>query len=548
MDPETGRSVARDFVKDESGVALVWVSLFILVILGVIGLAIDGGRFFNLNSDLQHIADAAALAGAKELDGAQGARERAIVAATTALAENAPHSAWSTDVSPDAIQIDMTLNPPTFHYYDKSLAKIVPAEDDAHAGYITVTTIWRGMRKSILSAVLPDQPNYTAAKATAKVEYSVCKPLQSFLCNPWEGDAVKRGAAANWKDHVQRGYMFKLTSGSGDGGGGNGSWGLIKPDDLSESDIAAVNGNSMVKALTPFWAALAPQACTTKGVGVPETSVMTGNLASFAAAGMNVRFDIGLKAENPHRSTGLEVAAPIVIKGWSPRGGSCDNQVSATPDAGLNCKFPAANPSGAAYRDYCNATYTQWVPDTKLNPACSALTGGSKRIGSCPLPRDDTLIERQAKRTSWKSFVMGTGPNPDDLKAYWKNQHGSYPWPWAAGDRPTRYDVYLKELELMDGGFFRSDSLEDPTPTCMATGEASRRIINVAIVDCDYWEIQGNSNPLPAVTTVARFFMTEKANDEGEVYAEYIDSYEASSVGGPNTAGSVVNQTVKLVE
>ena len=43
---------------DEGGAVLVWVSAMIFVIFAFVGLAIDGARLYNLNSNLQEIADA----------------------------------------------------------------------------------------------------------------------------------------------------------------------------------------------------------------------------------------------------------------------------------------------------------------------------------------------------------------------------------------------------------------------------------------------------------------------------------------------------------
>lgn len=535
-------------IADESGVAFVWVAVFILLIFGFIGLAIDGGRYFNLNSDLQQIADAAALAGAKELDGSEGSRRRAEIAASTVLNENSPHRSWS-NVPADGIQIDLDVNKPTFHYYDADLGGtggIRDAESDEEAQYITVTTIKRELTTSFLRALIPKKSAYATATATAKVEYTVCKPLQSFLCNPWEHEAAERGAARNWKDNVQPGFMFKLTSGAGSSA--NGSWGLIDPEDPDDNSPAA---------LTKFWAALAPDQCVAQGVGVRQAKVLTGNLSSFAQAGMNVRFGIEIDHGNPHRMSGIEVAAPITIKGMvvdnglqAPlNGASCSSPKSSTPPAGSNCVFPESTRSGAAYRDYCYTTYTNSLGNyqkvTNNNPPCSALLGGTERIGSCPLPRDEGLVERPG--SSYRNFVMGAGPNLLDLKAYWKNQHGTEPWPWGS-DTPTRYDIYLYEVQNRDRvGFFRADSLEDRAPYCLPFGDADRRLINVAIVDCDYWRVNGTStsaddNRLPAVTTVARFFITEPAGADGALYAEYVDSFES------NGANGVVYKTVKLVE
>ena len=53
---------------------------------------------------------------------------------------------------------------------------------------------------------------------------------------------------------------------------------------------------------------------------------------------------------------------------------------------------------------------------------------------------------------------------------------------------------------------------EPHAPVCAKStvGNASRRIINVGIVDCSYWGITGKKN-LPPTTLYAQFFMTEPA-------------------------------------
>jgi Flp pilus assembly protein TadG len=56
--------------KDEHGTILVQFTVYLF---GLIGLALDGGRYPLLHNSLQNLADAAALAGAAKLDGTSGA-------------------------------------------------------------------------------------------------------------------------------------------------------------------------------------------------------------------------------------------------------------------------------------------------------------------------------------------------------------------------------------------------------------------------------------------------------------------------------------------
>jgi len=84
------------------------------LMIGMFALVLDGGAFFHLNTDLQELADASALAGAAELDGANDAITRATDRAQNLLS-NDPH--WS-NVARSGVQITTptfysSLNPDT---------------------------------------------------------------------------------------------------------------------------------------------------------------------------------------------------------------------------------------------------------------------------------------------------------------------------------------------------------------------------------------------------------------------------------------------------
>src|SRR6266516_3759645 len=100
--------------RDESGHILLYFTIMLPVIIGMIGLVLDGGRFFHLNTDLQELADASALAGAAELNGASDSIDRATDRARNLLS-NDPH--WS-NVARSGVQITTptfysSLNPDT---------------------------------------------------------------------------------------------------------------------------------------------------------------------------------------------------------------------------------------------------------------------------------------------------------------------------------------------------------------------------------------------------------------------------------------------------
>ena len=67
----------KAFWGDTDGVILPYVTVMLVVIVGVSVLALDGSRYMSLQTQLQNGADALALAGAAELDRTPTAIERA---------------------------------------------------------------------------------------------------------------------------------------------------------------------------------------------------------------------------------------------------------------------------------------------------------------------------------------------------------------------------------------------------------------------------------------------------------------------------------------
>ena len=75
----------KKFWTSNSGGVLIYVAFGLPILLGAMALSIDLGRAFILNTELKDFSDAAALAGAAELDGRDGARAAAEQAARTGL-------------------------------------------------------------------------------------------------------------------------------------------------------------------------------------------------------------------------------------------------------------------------------------------------------------------------------------------------------------------------------------------------------------------------------------------------------------------------------
>src|SRR5688572_934414 len=89
----------RQLTHEEGGAAFILFTVLIPVLMGLIALSVDAGRYHMVNTELQNIADAAALAGAKELDGkletAPGAGDSAVERAKQAAEAILQDTRWS---------------------------------------------------------------------------------------------------------------------------------------------------------------------------------------------------------------------------------------------------------------------------------------------------------------------------------------------------------------------------------------------------------------------------------------------------------------------
>jgi Flp pilus assembly protein TadG len=254
--------------RDEHGSILIQFTVYIVVLLGMIGLALDGGRFLLLHNDLQDLADAAAIAGAARLDGTSNALINADYDARNLLT-NDPR--WS-NVSglkilsgTAGVQFYSSLNPDTVTA-DPMLAK-----------YIKVTTGSWQVAPTFLVAVGAVANNSTSASAVASSTFPSCAPIQSYLCG------------GSFPATTTSGTMFQLLAKAS---GGSGNWGIVGADDY-----------------TVFFSQDLPSSCQNALV-----DQRTGNgQHKDIPDGINVRFD---QKPNGNPSGLVTIAAPNVIDGF----------------------------------------------------------------------------------------------------------------------------------------------------------------------------------------------------------------------------------------
>jgi hypothetical protein len=562
------------------------------------GLAVDGGRYFILNDNLQNLADASALAAAAQMDGSQNSLTNATTAATnlaTATSTNTPTPPWydgsagaplaSSNVSFYQTLTDVNNNNPTTNPKVAQFVKVTTNSWRTAPWFVSAVAFFTG-------SAIPNKSTTATAVAQGN-DIANCVPTQSFICNPWEGSETNPGNSNNFTgpSHLSVGQMITLV----DGAGAAGNWGLIQPS----------NGNNPHNFDVSWSASSIGSACTT---GNSQGTTRPGNVGKFAQDGMNVRFDSPIGNNPPDES----LSAPIVIDGFRSSNGnssnpltgfSCNrldaniegaqsnpgNGVPATPCAPANWNANCAallpsynnNPTGCASTQSCTNPFLLADIATTDNPNPVPTSTGNQPAyqvydtlcgspttypGSCPLPRDRSFSNvASGNQSPWGLFQDGNGANVADLNAYWNNHHGSN-WPTdPITNLPiTRYQAYLQEASGTATFTPASDAAEPHGPVCQksSTGNASRRLINVAVVDCQYWGIQGQK-ALPATTLIAQFFMTEPAMTAGPgvagggtpsgggiIVAEFVGtstSGNSNCLANPTSLACALHKIVQLV-
>ncbi len=109
------RGLFRRLHLDEHGQAIVLVALMMTGLIAVVGLVTDGGLVFSQRRDLQNAADAAALAGAMQIDenvyratGEVVLDQAAAREAAMAYLENEGNLTYSVLVQPTGVQVSVS--------------------------------------------------------------------------------------------------------------------------------------------------------------------------------------------------------------------------------------------------------------------------------------------------------------------------------------------------------------------------------------------------------------------------------------------------------
>ncbi len=187
----------RALLGDERGAVAAYVAIISVVMIGVGALAVDLGRLYTLDTELQAIADAAAMACARELDqeadsitrGTAAAQQGALVANEQTFVDGGSMPAIV------KVRFFDELPPDTMQLTDPATDVLPYATTDGTLAHYCETTVETTTLKNTLIRIIPGAPDSADlfAMAVAGVESAVCNTPGLMICNPAEGGTTPPG-------------------------------------------------------------------------------------------------------------------------------------------------------------------------------------------------------------------------------------------------------------------------------------------------------------------------------------------------------------------
>jgi Flp pilus assembly protein TadG len=493
-----GRAV-RSLWNDTDGVILPYATVMLVVLVGVSVLALDGGRYMSLQSQLQKGADALALAGAAELDRLPDSITRANRAINNLVTNSTLFgTGGNANVTVSGVRFLSALPASDSTPITAVLCSTSCTSANAIAARFVEVTVSPVTMPTILPATFFGGTNSVTGGASAVAGYDgvSCGLTPIFICNPFElpGDtyaqATERLQAASTDPATQRRLIRFADGDNNSGTWGPGDFGYLVPEPgtLPTDSCFPSAGSGIGTAM----AAARPLICVRQN-GV---DLQPGNTTA-AINGLNTRF--GLYDNSMAESCKTSYPPDVnVRKGYvqGPGGDWCRGN-------------PDGNPSGGS---------PTWPP---------GINGKSLPVDSC--------------------FLSGTACSPAnmgastwDCQSYWNASHPAAlghaaPAGCTATAAISRYSVYQYEIAQNYLADANVTTGETGAPQCSpATAQANRRIMYTAIVNCGSSPvaIQSNAQNVP-MAGFGKFFLTVPVPNasQNKPYAEFLGLVERGDGG-----------------
>src|SRR6266478_6576683 len=275
-----GAQFARAFWNDTSAVIVPYVTIMLVVIVGLSVLALDGARLMSLQTQLQNGADALALAGAAELDRLPDAETRARTAIERLLTNsNLFGSGASRTIAVSNIKFYSRL--PASDASPMSMGTLATSPGNARFVLVTVRPV---TLPTILPAAFVGGANRvtTAASAVAGFDQVVCGVTPIYVCNPYETAGTTYDEATETLQHaasnpLDQRRLIRLQQYAGNRPYAAADYGFLNSPTLGSDEASLIDSIAVVR----------PPACfLQRGVNIRP------GLVYSAREGFNVRFDL----------------------------------------------------------------------------------------------------------------------------------------------------------------------------------------------------------------------------------------------------------------
>ena len=461
------KSFAKSVRTDTQGLILPYVTMMLIVIIGVSVLALDGARYMSLQTQLQNGADALALAGAAELDRLPDARIRAVRAIDNLVANG---TLFGQQRRVQVSRVEFYNRLPADD--SRPMSEGLLATDGTNARFVAVT-----IRPVTLNTLLPASffggANAVAAGAGAVAGFDqvVCQLAPLYVCNPYEvpgmsyeqASGALQDAAA---DPLMRRLLRLRQYGDRNQPLGAGDYGFLElpqpSSDLDVMDAIAVDR---------------PRACFIQN-GV---NFRPGALPAVREA-LNVRFDIYEGTMSGRENDPSYRPAPNVRKGYVGGGSACN----ARPGS----DWPIGAPPG--------------------------------QVTGLPLDREWPFQDGRVGNGNWNFATYwqvnhgSAGRTPPIIDG---NSTSN-------SNLPGRYEIYRYEI---DQGYVadRSPGGETGVPACYGGSALSdvpdRRVLYSAIVNCQSLGLVGGTQSNVPVAAFGKLFITlPLQRSQTDLYAELV--------------------------
>lgn len=473
------------FRNRQQGAVAIIVGLSLFVLIGLLGLVLDLGHLYITKTELQNAADAAALSGAKELNGTADGITKAVDRAILTAGQNnfdftRPVVIDIGDISAGSCPQDSCMLP----------ASSITTDTLAAGKTFLKVMIPSGDLRTWFMRAIPAGPQNTSTYGLAVAGKYVVNitPLAVCAISP-----IKTATDATTNELIEfgfrRGIAYNIPDLNPLGSSGVPMW--INPVD------AYPNSCDPSHASTSF---TTPFVCTGSSATITalptKVYVSTGTSSALERA-LNSRFDIY-------------------------QGNSCD-PASAPPDTNITRYF-CTNPTGSngclkssnhaigQPRDWMDTTPNS---NTPTQQTISLMTGPSGRL----IPLNPLNFNQYGALWTASRAVQANGSTPPKAGATFNASNND----WS-----TLYNGGTPSTTLIDTSTNGYPSPSDPaaTPYSQSSGKYNsitlshpgtpfRRILNVAIVDCGSLTGGGLSCSQIDVLGIGKFFMQVPADFNG---------------------------------